>query len=203
MARTRVILVVVGVLLAGCGGAPRAGTPAEDVQTTTNGEPTPTGGVSTPTDGTPTRIDDGQNTASPERPCREQGTLETPTPPANLTNASAVSVAEAHARATTWNEDIAGKEFRNQNVDADGFVINRTESGYIVHVGVRTSWLTCDGVVADPSQYGQGHDYFVNESLLAVNERGPGVGSADEHRPVSVSEVLRNGTVVERWNLSG
>ncbi|MFB6296582.1 MAG: hypothetical protein ABEH66_07080 [Halobacteriales archaeon] len=132
--------------------------------------------------------------------CHELEPRGVPAAPANLTNESVVPFLEAYANASHWNEQFAGEAYARAEVDTNGFVVTRTETGYIVHVGRQVSTLSCDGVHGDPSRFGHGYDYFINESVLAVTDTGVGVRNASVHPAVSVAEILRNGTVVERWN---
>jgi hypothetical protein len=177
--RLTLLVVVAGcVVLAGC----TAGVPGTD---------------DGPTD------DPDTDTPTPSVDCEELDPRDAPERPSNLTRDSAVAFLESHAAATRWNEQYAGEEWVRVDVEASGFVVNRTDSGYVVHVGTRASGLTCDGAYMDPPQYGPGSDYFINGSLLAVNDTGVGVRNASVHQPVSAAEVLRNGTTIERWNETG
>lgn len=177
------ILTVVCVFLAGCAGIGVSGT----------------GTQSTPTDDPAT--DAPAQTYSED--CRELVPQGMPERPANLTRQSAVSFAEAYTNFSYWNAELAGQRVRRVDVDTNGFVVTRTDTGYIIHVGRRVSRVGCDGTVADPSLYGAGYDYFINESVFAVNYTGRGVRNVTVHPPTTADEILRNGTTVERRNRTG
>lgn len=132
--------------------------------------------------------------------CRELPPRETPEPPAKLTRQSAISYSNAYTNISHWNDQFAGDEYVRVDIDTTGFVVNQTDTGFIVHVGRQVSTLDCDGTHGDPSQFGFGYDYFINDSLLAVNYTGIGVRNGTVHPRVGVEEILRNGSVVEQWN---
>jgi len=160
-----------------------------------------TGGVpGTVTDSTATAGPDTETSTRGE--CEELEPRDAPTPPTNLASESVVSFLESYAAATHWNEQFAGDEYLRVDIETNGFVVNRTDTGYIVHVGTRVSMLTCDGAYGDPALYGPGSDYFINGSMLAVNDTGVGVRNASVHPPVSVEEIRQHGTTIE-WNRSG
>jgi hypothetical protein len=128
-----------------------------------------TGGIpGTVTDDTPTADSDTETPMRSEG-CEQLDPRDTPVPPTNLTSESVVPFLESYAAATHWNERFAGEEYVRVDVETNGFVVNRTDTGYVVHVGTRVSLLTCDGVFGDPALYGPGSDYFINGSMLAVN----------------------------------
>ena len=180
-----ILLLIVCVFLIGCVGNGVSGTASENQQTNSmSSSQSPT---VTPWYG---------------EKCRELASRDIPPVPENLTRQSVVSFAESYTNSTYWNEQFAGKQYVRADVDTTGFVVNQTETGYIVHVGRQSSSLNCEGVHSDPTQHGYGYDYFLNESLFAMNYTGTGVKNASVHPPVSADEIIRNGTVIEYLNES-
>jgi hypothetical protein len=136
------VVVIVGVLLAGCtGGGTAPGTAMNPPPTETATETTP------------------------ERdPCTERDSRTLPEFPTTLTNESVVEFTERYVNASAWNEVHAGDRLRHASVSTELLLLNRTDAGYVVHVTVFAHVTTCEGAQGVNSF---GWDYFINESLIA------------------------------------
>ena len=112
-----------------------------------------------------------------------------PEKPETLTNETAVAFAVEYEEATTWNDVRKSAEI-DLSVDARGSVVNRTETGYVVHVTGGFSTYSChDGARA----VGDGFisaNYFVNNTTVVRLEY------PDNRR----TDPRTNGAVVERWS---
>lgn len=111
-----------------------------------------------------------------------------PEKPTTLTNETAVEFAVAYENATTWNENLDGQK-TDLNVGASGEVLNRTETGYLVHVSGGFSTYSCS---MGQTAVGDGFvsaNYFVNNSTVLRLEY-------PENRTVDPRD---GGVVVEQW----
>lgn len=194
----RLLVIALTVVLAGCAGVGGVGTESPEAALTDTATPIPTTNTSdqpphsalnrTPTDAL--ECDPLQSRSLPDRP-------------SNLTQESVIQFTEQYAQASVWNEHFAGEHIQNAGVSTDGFLITQTESGYVIHVTVEFFSEGCnDSYHADSPLYG--YDYFLNESLIAVNTNTMGefFTSPADHRHVPTREILQNGTVKTRWNMS-
>ncbi|WP_158059041.1 hypothetical protein [Halorussus halophilus] len=112
-----------------------------------------------------------------------------PEKPAELTNETAVEFAVAYENATTWNEERKNAE-TELNVNAQGSLVNRTKTGYVVHVSGGISTYSChDGQVAVGDGFVRAN-YFVNDSTVVKLE----------HPENRTTDPRDGGVVVERWN---
>ena len=133
--------------------------------------------------------------------CDEVAMGPTPEKPSDLTQQSAIEYVEAHANASVWNQLANG----SQSVSIKSVftsVLNRTESGYVIHVTTDYGYQLCDGAHGDDVD---NRDYFINDSLIAVrlSSNRTYFTSAEKHRLISATEVLQNGTVITSKNTTG
>jgi hypothetical protein len=127
--------------------------------------------------------------------CGELGTRAFPDRPGNLTRDSVLRFAKTHTEATTWNERLAGEPIRSASVSTTGVVVNETDTGYVVHVRYNFGTWWCNGAHGDSALHTR--DYFLNESVVAVNDTTH--YPRDGHAVVSARSILRTGTVLERY----
>lgn len=88
-----------------------------------------------------------------------------PERPATVTEETAAEFAAAHANATAWNEN-AGRAEMALSTNADGDVVNRTETGFVVHVSGGFTYRTCTGGQTAVADGFLRTNYFVNETLV-------------------------------------
>lgn len=141
------------LLLAGCS----AGGPTETGSPTTDVDPT-----------------------QPDCETNDYEQRDRPERPANVTEESAIAFAEAYENATVWN-DAAPDADNSLYVNADGSVLNRTDTGFVVQVTGGGTYTTCHGedqAVADMYLYA---NYFVNETTVLRLEH-PENETADPRR---------------------
>jgi hypothetical protein len=175
--RVLLICTVVCVVLAGCTGS---------------------GGLGTDTPNTPTDGPSSEGNGNGGDECREVESRETPDFPTNVTRQTVIEYAEAHAHASLWNQLADG----SQSVSIKsvfGFVLNQTESGYVIHVTTDHGYQLCEGVHGDNVD---NRDYFINDSVIAMRQSSNRTyfTSADDHRSISAMDMLQNGTVIATKN---
>jgi hypothetical protein len=176
------VVVVIGVILAGCTGGVGTGSP--DATKSDSMTPTPNEALN--------------RTSTDATECDALESRSHPTPPSNLTKENIVRFTEQYANTSVWNSNFGGGHTRQANVQTDGFLVTQTQTGYIVHITLQFSSTSCDGVHSDSPLYG--FDYFINESVIAVNSTriDDRINSPGEHQPVTKTEILQNGTVHDR-----
>lgn len=117
----------------------------------------------------------------------ESPNISYPDRPANLSADSAVSFSAEYERAYA-ERDLHDRYRTVRDVEfrvTDSKLLNRTDSGYVVHLRVFLSWKSGDGVADHPYAV----NYFVNESVVVRSEFQPEQSPGPDPR--------RNGMVVE------
>jgi len=182
------VILVLGVLLAGCAATTTPETTTtEPTDTTRSGE-----GVATSeccTDG-----------------CWDPDRRDRPEAPSAFTQQTAVQFVETYRNATLWNEYVPRERVKHAHVSVTGYLLNETATGYLVHIKESGGTRYCDvphgevtGTLGITSK-----DYFVNESMLAVlNDPTYHLPQdVEDHPPVTQKVLNQNWTIVERWNRS-
>jgi hypothetical protein len=171
--RSLSLALVACVLFAGC---LTTGSPAGPTETKTT------------TDHPPSTTPIG--TTSEACPSAENVTRKPlPDAPENVTRKSVRSFAAAYEEATVWNRQVGYSTVSIGAHVSEATVVNRTETGYVVHLEGGFSFQDCrggqrvagDGIVRT--------NYFVNETT-AIRLEGPETRTVDPRN---------GGTVVERW----
>jgi len=143
----------------------------------------------------------GLGTDTPNTPtdeCREVESRETPDFPTNVTRQTVIEYAEAHAHASLWNQFADGSQSVTIKSGVE-FVLNQTESGYVTHVTTDYGYHLCEG---DHGDNVDNREYFINDSVIAIRQSSNRTyfRSADDHRSISATDVLQNGTVIATKN---
>jgi hypothetical protein len=167
--RSLSLVLVACVLLAGCTATGPSTAPTESTSATS----------ATPTETTAAACPPGEDLA------REP----LPDAPENVTRESVRSFATAYEEATVWNRERADSTLSLGVHVSEATVVNRTETGYVVHLAGGFGFEDC----LDGSHVaGEGivrANYFVNETTV-IRLGNPDARTVDPRN---------GGAVVERW----
>ncbi|MFC3477478.1 hypothetical protein [Halobacterium litoreum] len=102
-----------------------------------------------------------------QEPCRtiDYEPKPLPDPPANLTAERAASFTAAYENATVWNEN-APEADHALRVSTEASVVNRTDTGFVVHVSGGGSYAACHGEAEAVADMFLHTNYFVNETTV-------------------------------------
>jgi len=167
--RSLSIALVACVLLAGCTATGPSTAPTESTSVTSATPP--------------------ETTATACPPDEDLAREPLPDAPENVTRESVRSFATAYEEATVWNRERADSTL-SLGVDvSEATVVNRTETGYVVHLAGGFGVEAClDGSLVAGEGIVQ-TNYFVNETTV-IRLESPASRAADPRN---------GGTVVERW----
>jgi len=112
-----------------------------------------------------------------------------PDRPATVTEETAAEFAAAHANATAWNENT-GRAETALSTNTNGEVVNRTETGFVVHVSGGVTYRTCTRGQTAVADGGLRANYFVNETLVA---------RLDTPENETANPLTNGGDVVAKW----
>lgn len=112
-----------------------------------------------------------------------------PEKPTAFTADSVAEFAEAYEETMAWNDAVEQAE-TSLSSNGSAEVVNRTETGYVVHVTGGASYRTCtNGATAVADNFFDAN-YFVNETTVVRLE-------TPENR--TTNPRVNNGTIVETW----
>jgi len=166
--RSLSVALVACVLLAGCAATGPSTAPTESTSVTS----------ATPTDTTSTCPPDEDLARRP-----------LPDAPGNVTRESVRSFVTAYEEATVWNRELKNPKISLGVHVSEATVVNRTETGYVVHLAGGFGFEDCLGGSHVAGEGIVRTNYFVNETTV-VRLESPDSRAADPRN---------GGTVVERW----